>query len=137
VNPLLIMDSHIWFWWTGQTGRLPGSLEERIESGAEALAISSISIYEIVLQVQRGRLAIDLPLDEWLHAATVEAGVSVLDVNLSITRQAALLPLHHGDPLDRIIIATALHHDAYLASVDTRFPDYRELTGRLLDGKSA
>jgi len=38
----------------------------------------------------------------------------------------------HKDPADRIIIATAIIHDAMLASVDTVFPHYSELAGRLI-----
>lgn len=128
----LLLDSHIWFWWVEQDGQLSKRLRQRIEEGTEPLAISSASIYEIVLQIQRGRIAISLPLEEWLHAATVEAEVTVIDANLSIASQAARLPLHHGDPLDRIIIATALHHNAMLVSVDSKFPGYEALSGRLI-----
>jgi PIN domain nuclease of toxin-antitoxin system len=42
------------------------------------------------------------------------------------------LPEHHKDPVDRIIIATAVEHQAQLLSVDGRFPDYHELTGLLV-----
>lgn len=135
MNQILVLDSHIWVWWVEGISRLPKLLADRIETGAEGLAISSVSVYEVSLQVQRGRIAIGLPLDEWLHEATVESSVSILEVNSSIARQAALLPLHHGDPLDRVIIATTLYHDTYLASVDTHFPKYQELNGRLLNGK--
>ena len=128
----LVLDSHIWFWWVEQDSRLPKRLRQRIEEGFETLAISSASIYEIVLQIQRGRIAISLPLEEWLHAATVEAEITVFDANPAIASQAALLPLHHGDPLDRIIIASALHHDALLASVDSKFPGYEALSRRLI-----
>ena len=128
----VVLDSHIWFWWVEQDSRLPKRLRQRIEEGDETLAISSVSIYEIVLQIQRGRIAISLPLGEWLHAATVEAEITVFDANPAIASQAALLPLHHGDPLDRIIIASALHHDALLASVDSKFPGYEALSRRLI-----
>jgi PIN domain nuclease of toxin-antitoxin system len=42
------------------------------------------------------------------------------------------LPEHHSDPQDRIIMATALAHDAKLMSSDSKFPIYAELAGRLL-----
>ncbi|MGH8603672.1 MAG: PIN domain-containing protein, partial [Gammaproteobacteria bacterium] len=37
------------------------------------------------------------------------------------------LPEHHKDPQDRLIIATALEHNARLASFDTHFSLYQEL----------
>src|SRR5262249_15806024 len=112
--------------------RLPKALMQRIESGQEALAISSVSIYEFVFQCQRGRIAIDLPMDVWLRAATVEAGIDVLDVTTAIASYAATLPLHHGDPVDRIIIASAVQHNAHLMSVDTQFLAYDALQGHLI-----
>lgn len=131
-SDLLILDTHIWFWWVEQNRQLPQGIARRIEEGRERLAISAVSIYELTLQRERGRIQIDLLLDEWLYAATVEADISVLSVDTDIARTAALLPRWHGDPLDRLLIATAIGHDALLASVDTQFPHYEALSGRLI-----
>jgi PIN domain nuclease of toxin-antitoxin system len=131
-RPELILDTHIWFWWVAQDPRLPKSIARRIEEGRERLAISAVAIYELVLQRERKRIEIDLPLVAWLHAATVETDIAVLPVDADITQTAALLPLHHGDPLDRLLIATALCHDALLVSIDNQFPHYEILAGRLI-----
>jgi PIN domain nuclease of toxin-antitoxin system len=128
----LLLDTHIWFWWVEQDSRLPKGIARRIEEGPEKLAISAVAIYELVLQRERGRIEIDLPVDEWLQAATIEAEITVLPVDANIARTAALLPLHHGDPLDRITIATTICHNALLASIDTQFPRYEALAGRLI-----
>ena len=52
--------------------------------------------------------------------------------HLVIAGIAVDLPEHHSDPQDRIIIATALSHDAQLMSADGKFPLYKELADRLL-----
>ncbi len=131
----LILDTHIWVWWVKHDRQLsPSIVRKLVESRAE-LAISSASVYEAALQIRRGRVEIDLSLDEWLHAATVEAGIKILPVNTEIAARAAVLPLHHGDPLDRIIIATAVHYDAMLVSVDGQFPRYEALAGRLISSQ--
>ncbi|SJM93852.1 conserved hypothetical protein [Crenothrix polyspora] len=39
----------------------------------------------------------------------------------------------HKDPFDRMIIATALHNQAKLMSVDGHFKNYPELHGHLID----
>ncbi|MEO5351602.1 MAG: type II toxin-antitoxin system VapC family toxin [Magnetococcus sp. XQGC-1] len=132
----LILDTHIWIWWVKQDRQLSPVISRRLESTQARVAISSISIYEAVLQICRGRVEIDLPLQKWLHVATVAAGVEVLAINAEIATAAAGLPLHHGDPLDRIIIATALHHDAEIASVDGHFPHYAALAGRLISDRN-
>jgi PIN domain nuclease of toxin-antitoxin system len=115
--------------------KLPKQIGQYLEDNDQSIAIASISVYELVLLIQKQRIVIELPQDEWLHAATVEAGINVLDTNYDIARQAALLPWHHGDPLDRIIIASTLHHNALLASIDTKFSHYEVLQEKLITGK--
>lgn len=131
----LILDTHIWIWWVKQDSQLPAAIEKQLLENPAPPAVSSASVYEAILQIRRGRVAIDLPLEEWLHSATVESGITVLTVNAEIAARAATLPLHHGDPLDRFIIASAIHHNALLASVDSQFPRYEALAGRLISGK--
>ena len=131
----LILDTHIWVWWVKHDRQLSPSIVRQLVESRAKLAISSASVYEVALQIRRGRVEIDLSLDEWLHAATVGAGIEVLPVNTEIAARAAVLPLHHGDPLDRIIIATAIHYDALLVSVDSQFPHYEALAGRLISSQ--
>jgi PIN domain nuclease of toxin-antitoxin system len=45
---------------------------------------------------------------------------------------SAKLPEHHRDPADRMIIATAIHHDIKLASLDGAFPAYQEVAAQLI-----
>jgi len=134
---LLILDTHIWVWWMQGAKQLPRNIRRLIDEGQEPVAISSVSIYEAVLQMQRGRLVVDLPLDEWIFNATTAANIAILALAAEIAARAGVLPLHHGDPLDRIIIASTVQHDAMLASVDAQFPAYEALDGRLITGKES
>ncbi|MBF0437977.1 MAG: type II toxin-antitoxin system VapC family toxin [Magnetococcales bacterium] len=131
----LLLDTHIWIWWVKQDRQLSPAIARRLEESKATLAISSISMYEAILLIRRRRIEIDLLLQEWLYAATVEAGIEIYPVDVGIATKAATLPLQHGDPLDRIIIATALHYDALLVSVDSQFPYYEALAGRLISDK--
>ena len=81
--------------------------------------------------VGHGRIVLKLPVSGWLDQ--IEAnGVAIIPVSRSIAERAVSLPEHHKDPVDRIIIATAVEHQAQLLSVDERFPDYQELRGLLV-----
>jgi PIN domain nuclease of toxin-antitoxin system len=75
-----------------------------------------------------------LPLatTEWLKKALEPAGIACLPVTCEIGAIAAALPEHHRDPADRIIIATALAHDAKLLSLDSAFLQYEQLNDRLI-----
>ena len=81
----------------------------------------------------RGRILLKLPLADWIQQATGDAGIQVLPVTAGIAHLAGQLPRHHLDPLDRLIIATALAHEAQLASLDDKFPLYEDLADTLVN----
>lgn len=127
----LILDTHIWVWWIDQSDRLPRALRERIERARRA-AVSAASVYELTFAVARKRLVLPLDLDDWLRMATDEADIGVAPIDGAIAKRAAQLPQVHGDPLDRIIIATALSQRARLLSLDAKFNGYGELADLLV-----
>jgi PIN domain nuclease of toxin-antitoxin system len=128
---MLILDTHALYWWVNRT---PDKLGQRridaIET-AESLAISVMTCWEMAWLVTHGRIVLRLPVSGWLDQVE-ENGVVVIPVSRSIAERAVSLPEYHKDPVDRIIIATAIEHQAQLVSVDGRFPEYQELTGLLV-----
>ena len=127
----IILDTHIWIRWLNQTDRLPATLSQRIDQ-AEQLHISVVSIYEFVWLIQRGRIKLPLDLDAWLRASTTDISINLLPVTAAIARRAAGLPMIHGDPIDRLIIATALENSLSLMSLDGHFARYAELQSLLI-----
>ena len=130
---MLLLDTHVWIRWQNHPcGKfaLPAPLVEHIET-AESIAISAISCWELGQLVRRGRIELSMPLRQWVDRA-LEPDIQVLPVQADIALRAALLPEHHRDPADRLIIVTSLIHRAHLASLDAIFPSYRELAGWLL-----
>ena len=73
-----------------------------------------------------------LPLNAWMDQALQGSEVACLPIERRIANHAALLPEHHRDPADRLIMATALEYSAKLVSLDERFRDYSELEGKLI-----
>ncbi|MEA2061378.1 MAG: type II toxin-antitoxin system VapC family toxin [Thermodesulfobacteriota bacterium] len=127
---LVILDTHVWIWWINQDEKLPLSFHERITNSRRA-AISAVSVYELIQVVRRGRLSLTIEVNEWLHMATVEADIDIIPVSARIAQIAANLPRIHGDPLDRLIIASALSNNKPLFSLDGKFAGYPDLSGLL------
>lgn len=132
MSEIIVLDTHIWFWFINQEfDRFPASWRDAIET-ANQVGVSPVSCYEIALAQQKGRLELPLPTPQWFAEALTPSGISLLPLTPDIAHQAVSLSAIHKDPFDRLIIATALVYEGTLASIDGLFPQYRELSDRLL-----
>ena len=123
---MIILDTHIWFWWNQDSPRLTEFQKELIEnSRQDGIGISSISLIEISRLVDRGRLILPKPLNEWFSIALAEAGVLLIPISPEIAIEAYSLPGEfHKDPADRIIVARARVYDCPLMTIDQNILNY-------------
>nr|VFJ43291.1 MAG: PIN domain nuclease, a component of toxin-antitoxin system (PIN domain) [Candidatus Kentron sp. FM]VFJ43951.1 MAG: PIN domain nuclease, a component of toxin-antitoxin system (PIN domain) [Candidatus Kentron sp. FM]VFK06027.1 MAG: PIN domain nuclease, a component of toxin-antitoxin system (PIN domain) [Candidatus Kentron sp. FM] len=129
---MIVLDSHIWFWWINQEQhRLPASILEAIKA-SDRIGVSPASCFELALAHKKSRLELPLPPAEWFPLALRGSDVELLPFDDAIALRAVDLSDIHRDPFDRIIIATALQLNGRLASVDGRFDAYPELADVLL-----
>ena len=94
-----------------------------IETAPE-VGVSAISCLEIALLAKKGRIFLSLPAAEWLPWSISVLQLSLLPLTPTIAARSVLLPDLHADPMDRVIIATALEHDADLISKDATVSSY-------------
>ena len=73
----------------------------------EEAAVSAISFWEVAMRIQKGQINFDLDLHEWRNTL-IRQGLIEIPVDGAIAARAGLLAGIHGDPADRIIVATAL-----------------------------
>lgn len=129
---MIILDTHVWLRWIQKDHTLLKShLVEEI-ADSERVGVSAISCFEVAWLAQHARIQLPEPLDSWFEKALAGSSIDLIALTPQIARIAVQLPEYHRDPQDRLIIATALAHDAMLISADEKFPLYNELQGRLL-----
>lgn len=119
----LLLDTHIFYWTFYERDRLSEKARDLIE-GAEAIFISSASIWEIAIKVRLGKIKAD-PLELIEHIE--ESGFQELPVWSRHAIIAAELPMHHADPFDRLLIAQAINEPLHLVTTDTKLQAYSEL----------
>jgi PIN domain nuclease of toxin-antitoxin system len=52
---VIVLDTHAWIWWRTDPARLSNTAEQAIAE-ADALGLSSISVWELGMLVRRGRI---------------------------------------------------------------------------------
>lgn len=130
---MILLDTHVWVRWVDpQANPLSPGILDCIET-AEQLAVSAVTCWEVAWLARRGRLQLRMSLLDWLDQALQGSDVICIPVERPIAVRAASLPEHHRDPADRFIIATAIERQARLISLDSAFPLYVELAGKLID----
>ena len=121
---MILLDTHIWYWWAGGFSKLTAHHRQLIDD-ADELGVSVISCWEIAKKCQTGKLDLDRPVDEWLPMAVALPQVRLLPLTTEIEIEACHLPGEfHRDPADELIVATARIHGIPLLTVDAKILAY-------------
>ncbi len=115
----LLLDTHVFLWWSGDDQRLKGEAREAI-ANAERVVVSAASAWEAAIKSAAGKLQLLTPFEEAVEINRFEK----LPVEFRHAAATAVLPPHHGDPFDRMLIAQALTEGLTLVTHDRLFAQY-------------
>jgi len=119
----VLLDTHIWVWWLTPGSPLTRREREALDAAAERreVCLAAISLWEAQMLHGKRRLELPLPFSDWLPRAADSRIVSVIPLDVETVLALDSLPdSFHGDPADRLIVATARGHALPLATRDTR-----------------
>lgn len=126
---MILLDTHALVWWISDPKRIPARSARLINAGiraGEAIAVSSISVWEIAMLVERGRLSLTMNAAVWIDKVEALPFLTFIPVDNQIAlRSVQLEGFPNRDPADRIIVATALGHGATLVTADASLHRYR------------
>ena len=127
-NNHLVLDTHIWVWLlNGDTSIQQSALFSTIieASRKNRLHLSAISIWEVAMLEAKGRIAFSTDITSWSREAISAPGLQLVDLQPEISIDSTRLPgQFHGDPADRIIVATARFLKCSLITVDKKILAY-------------
>jgi PIN domain nuclease of toxin-antitoxin system len=125
---MLLLGTCTLLWLASDQSKLSTTADRLLADHKDALHISAISAWEIAWKQRKGKLWLPLEPGEWIDLAVSNHGLKELLVSRSVAVASALLPEHHKDPCDRILIATAQEYGLTLITPDPRIRQYTEVS---------
>lgn len=120
-----VFDTHVWVWSAAGDPRA-----EKLRDFSSNAIISAISQWEVSMLAMKGRLNLMADEESWF-SANLEPPASLAPLTAEISLTSCRLPEFHGDPADRIIVATAITLGIPLITADEKIIRWNE-TQRLV-----
>ena len=119
-----LLDTHTIIWITGiDDWKLSQRSKEIILSGTSDLSVSIISLWEIALKVNKGKLDLGITLDE-LIGKIQESRITMTPISAKHILGLSDLPHIHNDPFDRLLISTAIAENMTILTADENIQQY-------------
>ena len=119
----ILIDTHVLLWAIGEPGKLNATTREDLSASQNTVLFSAVSILEVAIKTARQRPGFTLRPELVLQTA-LATGFTELPVHAAMTLKVADLPLHHGDPFDRLLLAQAMAADCRLYTSDSKLLRY-------------
>ena len=124
---MIVIDTHVLVWWINQSDNLSPKAQKCIQNEIKtsAILVSSISVWEICMLVNRGKIKLSMDISDWITKIEQHSFIKFIPVDNDIAAKSVNLPNPlHQDPADRIIIATTMIHNATLITKDKLIRGY-------------
>jgi PIN domain nuclease of toxin-antitoxin system len=118
-----LLDTHVIIWYYEGSPNLPLEIERLIDNSANIIFISSISLWEIAIKVNLGKLKLKLTLNTLLENIK-NREFNILQIEDEYLQGLESLPFIHKDPFDRLIVSTAIAEDLTVISTDENIQKY-------------
>lgn len=119
-----LLDSCIWIFLLNNDPRLKQQQKETILDTHNTIYISVVSVWEMSIKIQKGKLKLPKPLQILIFEACVKDNYKILNLDVFSVLNTQNLPGHHKDPFDRMLISQAIDNDLTIITCDSKLFDY-------------
>jgi PIN domain nuclease of toxin-antitoxin system len=123
----LLLDTHIWIWYCTGAKAFSQAFQKAIEYNRErhSVLLSPMSIWELGMLSEKGKVRLGMDLLDWVLQSIEATRFRILQITPRIAIESSRLPgTSHGDPVDRLLIATAHEENAVLITCDEKILSY-------------
>lgn len=119
----LLLDTHVILWSAAEPEKLPSKIAEELEKELNELWFSPISVWEILLLAEKGRVVIKADHEKSIRKMFKKLPFREAVINQEVAIQSRKINLPHQDPADRFLAATAIVYELTLVTADRRLID--------------
>lgn len=120
----LLLDSCAFLWLAGGRVSLSEAADAAIREPSNDVFLSAVSVWEIAIKHQAGRLPLAEPLDRLIAAERRLRGVTSLPFDEASALQVLRLPPLHRDPFDRMLVSQAIAESLTIVTPDPLIAQY-------------
>jgi PIN domain nuclease of toxin-antitoxin system len=119
-----LLDTHVLFFWVEREEISPDFIDFLNKQGKKGnIFVSSASLWEIAVLKKKGRIEI-ADIHQWKNDILSHSPAKMIDPTASEMIESTMLPDHHKDPFDRLLIAQAVKYNALLVTRDKIISKY-------------
>ena len=116
----LLLDTHIWIWSLLQPEKLVPRVRRALEGPTSEKWLSPISVWELVILVEKRRVILTVSVDEWVAQSMAIAPLTEAPLTTEVALATSKMHLSYRDPADTFLAATAKVFDLTLVTTDAR-----------------
>jgi len=119
----LLLNAHVILWSAAEPEKLPSKIAEELEKESNELWFSPISVWEILLLAEKGRVVVKADHEKSIRKMFKRLPFREAVINQEVAIQSRKINLPHQDPADRFLAATTIVYDLTLVTADSRLID--------------
>lgn len=123
---MILLDTHVFIWFVNGDDKLSQKYIKILQE-EKSKHLSVISCWEISLLLEKDRIKLKYPFDDWIQKALIASNVNLINLDLEIILAYHKLVNFHGDPADKFITATSICKNIPLLTFDRKLIEYTEL----------
>ncbi|MCE5317192.1 MAG: type II toxin-antitoxin system VapC family toxin [Parachlamydia sp.] len=124
----ILLDTHVWYWVALGEPMFRRDFLNSLESAKEndRIYLSAISVWEIgMMGTKKKKIQFEMDVLNWVEQSIGNLGIQLVPLSPKIAIESSRLPIEvHGDPADRILIASANEVNALLVTCDAQLIEY-------------
>jgi PIN domain nuclease of toxin-antitoxin system len=92
-----------------------------LQNPANERFLSAATVWELAIKVGQGKIVLAMPYRQWMETAIADLKLTILPITVEYAERQSVLPPHHKDPFDRLMIAQALVDGIAVVGADVAF----------------